>query len=64
MRAWMIHDALWYGEVAARFGMAEVSPMNLRYIRTPDVSRSLKPGGQKRRVTVRLDFSQVPGSAP
>ncbi len=27
---WMTHDALWYGEAASRFGMAEASPMNLR----------------------------------
>jgi hypothetical protein len=33
MRAWMTHDALWYGEVAARFGMGEASPMNLRVCR-------------------------------
>ncbi len=23
---WMTHDAIWYGEAAARFGMAEASP--------------------------------------
>ena len=31
---WMTHDALWYGEVAAKFGMAEASPMNLKVCRT------------------------------
>ncbi len=31
---WLTHDALWYGEVASRFGMAEASPMNLRVCRT------------------------------
>jgi len=31
---WMTHDALWYREVASRFGMAEASPMNLRVCRT------------------------------
>lgn len=30
---WMTHDALWYREVASRFGMAEASPMNLRVCR-------------------------------
>jgi hypothetical protein len=30
---WMTHDALWYGELALRFGMAEASPMNLRVCR-------------------------------
>jgi hypothetical protein len=30
---WMTHDALWYGEVASRFGMTEASPMNLRVCR-------------------------------
>lgn len=34
LRNWMTHDALWYGEVAARFGMAEASPMNLRVCRS------------------------------
>ena len=33
LKNWMTHDALWYGEVAARFGMAEASPMNLRVCR-------------------------------
>lgn len=33
IRNWMTHDALWYGEVAAKFGMAEASPMNLRVCR-------------------------------
>jgi hypothetical protein len=31
---WMTHDAIWYGEVASRFGMAEASPMNLRVCRS------------------------------
>lgn len=31
---WMTHDALWYREAAARFGMAEASPMNLRVCRS------------------------------
>lgn len=34
LKNWMTHDALWYGEVAARFGMAEASPMNLRVCRS------------------------------
>ncbi|MGD8764270.1 MAG: DUF6125 family protein [Desulfobacteraceae bacterium] len=33
MKNWMTHDALWYTEVAHRFGMAEASPMNLRVCR-------------------------------
>jgi len=33
LRNWMTHDDLWDGEVAAKFGMAEVSPMNLRVCR-------------------------------
>jgi len=31
---WMTHDAIWYGEAASRFGMAEASPMNLRVCRS------------------------------
>ncbi|NIO04074.1 MAG: hypothetical protein GTN74_05510 [Proteobacteria bacterium] len=33
LRNWMTHDALWYGEVALKLGMAEASPMNLRVCR-------------------------------
>jgi hypothetical protein len=33
IKNWMTHDALWYGEVAANFGMADASPMNLRVCR-------------------------------
>ena len=33
VKNWMTHDALWYGEVAARFGMAEASPINLKVCR-------------------------------
>jgi hypothetical protein len=33
IKNWMTHDALWYGEAAAKFGMAEASPMNLRVCR-------------------------------
>jgi hypothetical protein len=33
LRNWLTHDALWYGEVAEKFGMAEASPMNLRVCR-------------------------------
>lgn len=33
LRNWMTHDALWYGEVAAKFGMAQASPMNLQVCR-------------------------------
>lgn len=33
IKNWMTHDALWYGEVAQRFGMAEASPLNLRVCR-------------------------------
>jgi hypothetical protein len=29
----MTHDALWYAEVAAKFGMSEASPMNLNVCR-------------------------------
>jgi len=29
----MTHEALWYGEVMAKFGMAEASAMNLRVCR-------------------------------
>jgi hypothetical protein len=31
---WMTHDALWYREVASRFGMTEASSMNLRVCRS------------------------------
>jgi len=34
IKNWMTHDALWYGEVASKFGMSEASPMNLRVCRT------------------------------
>ncbi|MBW1731375.1 MAG: hypothetical protein JRJ75_10875 [Deltaproteobacteria bacterium] len=33
IRNWMTHDSLWYNEVAAKFGMAEARPMNLRVCR-------------------------------
>jgi len=33
IKNWMTHDALWYGEVAAAFGMVRASPMNLRVCR-------------------------------
>lgn len=33
LRNWLTHDALWYAEVAAKLGMAEASPMNLRVCR-------------------------------
>ena len=33
IKNWMTHDALWYGEVAAKLGMPEASPMNLRVCR-------------------------------
>jgi hypothetical protein len=33
IKNWMTHDALWYGEVATKFGMSEASPMNLRVCR-------------------------------
>ncbi|MBW1708833.1 MAG: hypothetical protein JRG97_02910 [Deltaproteobacteria bacterium] len=33
IKNWMTHDALWFGEAAMRFGMAEASPMNLRVCR-------------------------------
>jgi hypothetical protein len=33
IKNWMTHDALWYREVAAKFGMVEASPMNLRVCR-------------------------------
>jgi hypothetical protein len=33
IKNWMTHDALWYGEVAGKLGMAAASPMNLRICR-------------------------------
>jgi hypothetical protein len=33
IKNWMTHDALWYAEVAGKWGMAEASPMNLRVCR-------------------------------
>ena len=33
IKNWMTHDGLWYGEVAAAYGMAEASPMNIRVCR-------------------------------
>jgi len=33
IKNWMAHDGLWYGEVAAAYGMAEASPMNIRVCR-------------------------------
>lgn len=33
IKNWMTHDALWYGEVAANYGMEAASPMNLRVCR-------------------------------
>jgi hypothetical protein len=33
IKNWMTHDALWYKEVAAKFGMREASPMNLQVCR-------------------------------
>lgn len=33
MKNWMTHDALWYLEAAANFGMEAASPMNLRCCR-------------------------------
>ena len=33
IKNWMTHDALWYGEVAGKWGMPEASPMNLRVCR-------------------------------
>ena len=56
MKNWMTHDALWYGEVALKFGMAEASPMNLRVCRKLgqiELKRLMKvidaspPGNQK-----------------
>ncbi len=48
---WMTHDAIWYGEVASRFGMAEASPMNLRVCRSLgkiEFKRFLKATGASR----------------
>jgi Family of unknown function (DUF6125) len=48
---WLTHDALWYGEVASRFGMAEASPMNLRVCRSLgriEFKRFLKATGASR----------------
>jgi len=33
IKNWMTHDALWYGEVAGKWGMPEASPINLRVCR-------------------------------
>jgi hypothetical protein len=33
IKNWMTHDALWYGEVALKFGMNAASPMNLKVCR-------------------------------
>jgi len=33
IKNWMTHDALWYNEVADKFGMDVASPMNLRVCR-------------------------------
>ena len=33
IKNWMTHDALWYTEVAGKWGMTEASPMNLRVCR-------------------------------
>jgi hypothetical protein len=33
LKNWMTHDALWYGEVALKWGMGAASPMNLRVCR-------------------------------
>ena len=33
IKNWMTHDALWYAEVAVKWGMAEASPMNLKVCR-------------------------------
>jgi hypothetical protein len=33
LRNWMTHDALWYAEVAGKYGMADASPMNLKVCR-------------------------------
>lgn len=33
IKNWMTHDALWYAEVAGKWGMTEASPMNLRVCR-------------------------------
>lgn len=33
LKNWMTHDALWYGEVIWKLGMAEASPMNIRVCR-------------------------------
>ncbi len=33
IKNWMTHDALWYAEVAGKYGMSEASPMNLRVCR-------------------------------
>lgn len=48
---WMTHDAIWYGEAASRFGMAEASPMNLRVCRSLgkiEFKRFLKATGASR----------------
>ncbi len=45
---WMIHDGLWYNEVASRFGMGEASPMNIRVCRrlgSIEFSRLMKMAG-------------------
>ncbi len=48
---WMTHDALWVGEAASRFGMAEASPMNLRVCRSLgkiEFKRLMKATGSSR----------------
>lgn len=50
IRNWMTHDALWYGEAAAKLGMSEASPMNLRVCRTLgriEFKRYMKAAGAK-----------------
>ncbi|NNL76750.1 MAG: hypothetical protein HKO68_10490 [Desulfobacterales bacterium] len=33
IKNWMTHDALWYAQVAGKYGMADASPMNLKVCR-------------------------------
>ena len=56
MKNWMTHDALWYNEVAGKFGMIEASPMNLRVCR--------KLGQIEFRRFRKMLGTPIPGSMP
>ena len=56
MKNWMTHDALWYGEVAGKFGMIEASPINLRVCR--------KLGQIEFKRFMKMLGTSIPGSMP